>query len=159
MTTTLTSESKFKHAPELTFKDYLGALPEGNKIIHVGNNDYGYEHNHDPSIKSILDSYKKYDRNFESILTNCTVHDDRHPSLLMSWIPTWKFKSLYMCAFHCFAGCSRKDLLSFFNMRLAHKLEEIRKYWERRKREKKEGQHQQKQAHRNVDEWLTNRGL
>jgi hypothetical protein len=159
MTTTIKSESKFKRAPELTFKDYLGALPEGNKIIHVGNNDYGYEHNHDPSIKSILDSYKKYDRNFESILTNCTVHDDRHPSLLMSWIPTWKFKSLYMCAFHCFAGCPRKDLLSFFNMRLAHKLEEIRKYWERRKREKKEGQHQQKQAHRNVDEWLTNRGL
>jgi len=159
MTTTIKSESKFKRAPELTFKDYLGALPEGNKIIHVGNNDYGYEHNHDPSIKSILDSYKKYDRNFESILTNCTVHDDRHPSLLMSWIPTWKFKSLYMCAFHCFAGCSRKDLLSFFNMRLAHKLEEIRKYWERRKREKKEGERKQKQAHRNVDEWLTNRGL
>jgi hypothetical protein len=159
MTTTIKSESKFKRAPELTFKDYLGALPEGNKIIHVGNNDYGYEHNHDPSIKSILDSYKKYDRNFESILTNCTVHDDRHPSLLMSWIPTWKFKSLYMCAFHCFAGCSRKDLLSFFNMRLAHKLEEIRKYWERRKREKKEGQHQQQLSFRNVDEWLTNRGL
>ena len=159
MTTTLTSESKFKRAPELTFKDYLGALPEGNKIIHVGNNDYGYEHNHDPSIKSILDSYRKDDPNFESILTNCTVHDDRHPSLLMSWIPTWKFKSLYMCAFHCFAGCSRKDLLSFFNMRLAHKLEEIRKYWERRKREKKEGQHQQQLSFRNVDEWLTNRGL
>ena len=151
--------SKLKRAPELTFKDYLGALPEGNKIIHVGNNDYGYEHNHDPSIKSILDSYRKYDPNFESILTNCTVHDDRHPSLLMSWIPTWKFKSLYMCAFHCFAGCSRKDLLSFFNMRLAHKLEEIRKYWERRKREKKEGQHQQQLSFRNVDEWLTNRGL
>ena len=146
-------------APSLTFKDYVNALPEGNKIINVGNNDYGYEHNHDPSIKSILDSYKKYDRNFESILTNCTVHDDRHPSLLMSWIPTWKFKSLYMCAFHCFAGCSRKDLLSFFNMRLAHKLEEIRKYWERRKREKKEGQHQQQLSFRNVDEWLTNRGL
>ena len=159
MTTTIKSESKFKRAPELTFKDYLGALPEGNKIIHVGNNDYGYEHNHDPSIKSILDSYRKYDPNFESILTNCTVHDDRHPSLLMSWIPTWKFKSLYMCAFHCFAGCSRKDLLSFFNMRLAHKLEEIRKYWERRKREKKEGQHQQQLSFRNVDEWLTNRGL
>ena len=151
--------SKFKRAPELTFKDYLGALPEGNKIINVGNNDYGYEHNHDPSIKSILDSYRKDDPNFESILTNCTVHDDRHPSLLMSWIPTWKFKSLYMCAFHCFAGCSRKDLLSFFNMRLAHKLEEIRKYWERRKREKKEGQHQQQLSFRNVDEWLTNRGL
>ena len=145
--------------PSLTFKDYVGALPEGNKIIHVGNNDYGYEHNHDPSIKSILDSYRKDDPNFESILTNCTVHDDRHPSLLMSWIPTWKFKSLYMCAFHCFAGCSRKDLLSFFNMRLAHKLEEIRKYWERRKREKKEGQHQQQLSFRNVDEWLTNRGL
>ena len=159
MTTTIKSESKFKRAPELTFKDYLGALPEGNKIIHVGNNDYGYEHNHDPSIKSILDSYKKYDRNFESILTNCTVHDDRHPSLLMSWIPSWKFKSEYICAFHCFAGCDRKALVSFFNMRLAHKLEEIRKYWERRKREKKEGQHQQQLSFRNVDEWLTNRGL
>ena len=36
MTTTIKSESKFKRAPELTFKDYLGALPEGNKIIHVG---------------------------------------------------------------------------------------------------------------------------
>ena len=48
------AKSKFERAPELTFQDYLGALPEGNKIINVGNNDYGYEHNHDPSIKSIL---------------------------------------------------------------------------------------------------------
>jgi len=159
MTTTIKSESKFKRAPELTFKDYLGALPEGNKIIHVGNNDYGYEHNHDPSIKSILDSYKKYDRNFESILTNCTVHDDRHPSLLMSWIPTWKFKSLYMCAFHCFAGCDRKKLVSFFNKRLAHKLETIDQYWKEKKKEKKKRERQQEQSHRNVDAWLTERGL
>ena len=37
MTTTIKSESKFKRAPELTFQDYLGALPEGNKIIYVLN--------------------------------------------------------------------------------------------------------------------------
>ena len=57
MTTTLTSESKFKRAPEITFKDYLGALPEGNKIIYVGKTE-GYEKKEvDPSIQSILDTY------------------------------------------------------------------------------------------------------
>ena len=147
-----------REAPSLTFKDFVNALPEGNKIINVGKNS-GYEYNHDQSIKSILDSYQKYDSNFESILTNCTVHEDRHPSLLMSWIPTWKFKSLYMCAFHCFAGCDRKKLVSFFNKRLAHKLEAIDQYWKEKKKEKKERERKQKQAHRNVDEWLTNRGL
>ena len=88
--------SKFKRAPELTFQDYLGALPEGNKIINVGRGiGYGYEHNYDESIKSILDSYH-HDSNFDSALTNCVGHDDRTPSLLMSWIPSWKFKSDYM---------------------------------------------------------------
>ena len=159
MTTTKKSKSKFERAPGLTFKDYLGALPEGNKIINVGRGiGYGYEHNYEESIKSILDSYH-HDPNFDSVLTNCTVHDDRHPSLLMSWIPSWKFKSEYMCAFHCFAGCPRKDLVSYFNMRLAHKLEAIDEYWKENKKEKKEGERKQKQAHRNVDEWLTDRGL
>ena len=153
------TKSKFERAPGLTFKDYLGALPEGNKIINVGRNiGYGYEHNYDPSIKSILDSYR-YDPKFESVLTNCTVHDDRHPSLLLSWINSWKFKSEYMCVFHCFAGCDRQKLVSFFNKRLAHKLEAIDQYWKEKKKEKKERERKQKQAHRNVDEWLTNRGL
>ena len=85
------TKSKFERAPGLTFKDYVGALPEWNKIINVGRNSgYGYEHNYDPSIKSILDSYR-YDPKFESVLTNCTVYDDRHPSLLLSWINSWKF--------------------------------------------------------------------
>ena len=146
-------------APSLTFKDYVNALPEGNKIINVGNNDYGYEHNHDPSIKSILDSYRKDDPNFESILTNCTVHDDRHPSLLMSWIPTWKFKSLYMCAFHCFAGCDRQKLVSFFNKRLAHKLEAIDQYWKEKKNKKKQSQRLRNEQFLSVNSWLTERGL
>ena len=110
-------------------------------------------------FESWLDSYKKYDRNFESILTNCTVHDDRHPSLLMSWIPSWKFKSDYMCVFHCFAGCPRTKLVSFFNKRLAHKLEAIDQYWKEKKKEKKKRERQQEQSHRNVDAWLTERGL
>ena len=135
MTTIKKTKSKFEHAPELTFDDYVGALPEGNKIVRLTGKDY------------------------PSILTNCPIHDDRTPSLLMSWIPTWKFKSLYMCAFHCFAGCPRKDLVSYFKMRLAHKLEAIDEYWKEKKKEKKERERKQKQAHRNVDEWLTNRGL
>ena len=155
MTTTIKSESKFKRAPELTFKDYLGALPEGNKIIYVGKTEGYGKKEVDPSIQSILNTYG----DVESILTNCTVHEDRHPSLLMSWIPTWKFKSLYMCAFHCFAGCDRQKLVSFFNKRLAHKLEAIDQYWKEKKKEKKERERKQKQAHRNIDEWLTNRGL
>ncbi len=154
------AKSKFKRAPELTFKDYLGALPEGNKIINVGRGiGYGYEHNYEESIKSILDSYQKYDSNFESVLTNCTVHDDRHPSLLMSWIPSWKFKSEYICAFHCFAGCKRKDLVSYFNMRLAHKLKAIDNYWKEKKNKKKEDQRLRKEAFRSVNSWLIERGL
>jgi hypothetical protein len=147
-----------REAPSLTFKDFVNALPEGNKIINVGKNS-GYEYNHDQSIKSILDSYQKYDSNFESILTNCTVHEDRHPSLLMSWIPTWKFKSLYMCAFHCFAGCDRKALVSFFNKRLVHKLEAIDKYWKEKKNKKKEDQRLRNEQFRNVNSWLIERGL
>ena len=151
--------SKFKRAPELTFQDYLGALPEGNKIINVGRGiGYGYEHNYEESIKSILDSYH-HDPNFDSVLTNCFGHDDRTPSLLLSWIPSWKFKSDYMCVFHCFAGCDRTKLVSFFNKRLTHKLEAIDQYWKEKKKEKKERERKQKQAHHNVDEWLTDRGL
>jgi hypothetical protein len=153
------AKSKFKRALELTFQDYLGALPEGNKIINVGRGiGYGYEHNYDPSIRSILDSYHR-DPNFDSALTNCVGHDDRTPSLLMSWIPSWKFKSDYMCAFHCFAGCPRTKLVSFFNKRLAHKLEAIDQYWKEKKKEKKKRERKQKQAHLNVDAWLTSRGL
>ncbi len=155
MTNTLTSESKFKRAPELTFKDYLGALPEGNKIIYVGKTEGYGKKEVDPSIQSILDTYG----DVESILTNCTVHDDRHPSLLMSWIPSWKFKSEYICAFHCFAGCSRKDLVSYFNMRLAHKLKAIDNYWKEKKNKKKEDQRLRKEAFRSVNSWLIERGL
>ena len=147
-----------REAPSLTFKDFVNALPEGNKIINVGKNS-GYEYNHDQSIKSILDSYRKYDSNFESVLTNCTVHEDRHPSLLMSWIPTWKFKSLYMCAFHCFAGCDRKKLVSFFNKRLAHKLEAIDQYWKEKKNKKKQSQRLRNEQFLSVNSWLTERGL
>jgi len=155
MTTTIKSESKFKRAPELTFKDYLGALPEGNKIIYVGKTEGYGKKEVDPSIQSILDTYG----DVESILTNCTVHDDRHPSLLMSWIPTWKFKSLYMCAFHCFAGCDRKKLVSFFNKRLAHKLEAIDQYWKEKKNKKKQSQRLRNEQFLSVNSWLTERGL
>ena len=155
MATTIKSESKFKRAPELTFKDYLGALPEGNKIIYVGKTEGYGKKEVDPSIQSILDTYG----DVESILTNCTVHDDRHPSLLMSWIPSWKFKSEYICAFHCFAGCDRKALVSFFNKRLAYKLEAIDKYWKERKNQKKESQRLRNEQFRNVNSWLIERGL
>ena len=103
--------------------------------------------------------YRKYDSNFESVLTNCTVHDDRHPSLLMSWIPSWKFKSDYICAFHCFAGCDRQKLVSFFNKRLAHKLEAIDQYWKEKKKEKKESQRLRNEQFLCVNSWLTERGL
>ena len=146
-------------APSLTFKDYVNALPEGNKIIKVGRGiGYGYEHNYDESIKSILDSYH-HDSNFDSALTNCVGHDDRTPSLLMSWIPSWKFKSDYMCVFHCFAGCERTKLVSFFNKRLAHKLEAIDKYWKEKKNKKKESQRLRNEQFRNVNSWLIERGL
>ena len=148
------TKSKFERAPELTFQDYKNALPEGNQIINVGDNEY-YKKQYDPSIQSIFDTYG----DVESILTNCTIHNDRHPSLLMSWIPSWKFKSEYICAFHCFAGCDRKALVSFFNKRLAHKLEAIDQYWKEKKKEKKKRERQQEQSHRNVDAWLTERGL
>ena len=146
-------------APSLTFKDYVNALPEGNKIIKVGRGiGYGYEHNYDESIKSILDSYH-HDSNFDSALTNCVGHDDRTPSLLMSWIPSWKFKSDYICVFHCFAGCERMKLVSFFNKRLAHKLEAIDKYWKEKKNKKKESQRLRNEQFRNVNSWLIERGL
>ena len=148
------TKSKFERAPELTFQDYKNALPEGNQIINVGDNEY-YKKQYDPSIQSIFDTYG----DVESILTNCTIHNDRHPSLLMSWIPSWKFKSEYICAFHCFAGCKRKDLVSYFNMRLAHKLKAIDKYWKERKNQKKESQRLRNEQFRNVNSWLIERGL
>jgi hypothetical protein len=148
------TKSKFERAPELTFQDYKNALPEGNQIINVGDNEY-YKKQYDPSIQSIFDTYG----DVESILTNCTIHNDRHPSLLMSWIPSWKFKSEYICAFHCFAGCDRKALVSFFNKRLAHKLEAIDKYWKERKNQKKESQRLRNEQFRNVNSWLIERGL
>ena len=77
----------------------------------------------------------------------------------MSWIPSWKFKSEYICAFHCFAGCDRKALVSFFNKRLAHKLEAIDKYWKEKKNKKKEGQRLRNEQFRNVNSWLIERGL
>jgi|TARA_Y100000031_G_scaffold119549_1_gene133279 hypothetical protein len=154
MLNTKKAKSKFERAPELTFQDYKNALPEGNQIINVGDNEY-YKKQYDPSIQSIFDTYG----DVESILTNCTIHNDRHPSLLMSWIPSWKFKSEYICAFHCFAGCDRKALVSFFNMRLAHKLEAIDKYWKERKNQKKESQRLRNEQFRNVNSWLIERGL
>ena len=123
-----------REAPSLTFDDYLGVLPSDNKII-------------------------KQQKDYPCVVTNCPVHDDRNPSLLMSWIPSWKFKSEYMCVFHCFAGCPRKDLVSYFNMRLAHKLKAIDQYWKEKKIEKKKRERKQKQAHLNVDAWLIERGL
>ena len=126
--------SNTREAPSLTFDDYLGVLPSDNKII-------------------------KQQKDYPCVVTNCPVHDDRNPSLLMSWIDSYKFKSEKICAFQCYAGCERKDLVAYFNKRLSHKLNAIQKFWDDRKKEKRERQNKRKSAEQYWNDWQTERGL
>jgi hypothetical protein len=47
----------------------------------------------------------------QSIITNCPCHDDRNPSFCMS-------EGKNRIIFHCFTGCTQKDLTNYFRKNL-----------------------------------------